>query len=153
MVSALKEDSSGTYRFQSDRVRRKSPMVILATPDAKARRAMHDHLTESGLTVVDASSLDEVVPLAERFFADIAVIDVDGFGAGALGVARQLRAGQRTAAIALTRTARPSVVTFTVSAGFAAVLEAPCEPETLFTEIVVALAAAEEAESLRSGNR
>ncbi len=127
-------------------------MVVLAITDPNTRRKLHDHLAESGLTVVDASTLDEVFPLATRFFADVAVFDLDGFGYDALAVARQVCAAGKTVAIGLTSNATPSVATFARNAGFDVVLEAPCAPETLFTEIVVALATAEAEESRKSGN-
>jgi DNA-binding response OmpR family regulator len=152
MVSAYNGSSSGVYRFHSEKVRRKSPMVVLAITDPEARRARHDHLTESGLTVVDASSLADVLPLASRFLADIAIFDLDGLGYDALTVARKLRGINDTVTIGLTRTATPSVLSFARSVGFAALLQEPCAPETLFTEILVALAAAEEEESRKSGN-
>lgn len=75
-------------------------MVVLACTDVEKRRSLHDELTQSNLTVIDASTIDEVVPLATRFVADVVVMDPDGFGDEA-GVTRELCAWNRIAFVEL----------------------------------------------------
>jgi DNA-binding response OmpR family regulator len=115
-------------------------MTVLAMSSAAERHAHAAVLSESGFVVVEASDPSDASNLVGRLLPEIVVVDV-GWG---LELPRLLRTGplsEHVGIVGLGRGLDPEKERDALAAGFDIVLEAPCQPETLLTELLVMLAA------------
>jgi CheY-like chemotaxis protein len=120
--------------------RRYNPMVVLAIADAASRQRQTRFLTDHGFTVAAVESGPEAVEITTRFLPEIVVLELGDRGADA---ARSLRSHALTSGVGIVALA-PSVgdghLQIAWDAECDAVLEAPCAPETLLTELLAMLA-------------
>jgi two-component system alkaline phosphatase synthesis response regulator PhoP len=114
-------------------------MVVLAIADERARRQYTPFLTEHGFTVLAAENGSEAVEIARRFLPEIVVVDLARDGAR---TAESLRAQALTESVGIVVLA-PNATKPPLGLeldGRDALLETPCAPEALLTELLVMLA-------------
>jgi DNA-binding response OmpR family regulator len=132
--------SDAPRRYNSSARRRQNPMVILVLGDAAVRRAYATTLSESGFVALEVPDPKEATDVVGRFLPEIVVTNL---GAPALNLARQLRASPLSESIGLLGlddALTPEREQIAWTAGFDITLQAPCEPETLLTELLALLA-------------
>lgn len=120
--------------------RRSEPMAVLAVADPALRRQCAACLAESGFVVVDCARADEALASAKRLLPDFVVVDFELPGTPLLRLVRQLRDDPATmdaGVVALARGVTPYRETVAIQAGCDVLLEAPCTPEALLTELLV----------------
>jgi DNA-binding response OmpR family regulator len=110
-------------------------MIVVAVRDAAVRAEYVAYLADQSLTAVAASDAREAVGMVERLLPEIVVVDLDDEG---LGAARSLRASLPTAQVGIVALGGPHGERGAAVCDL--VLEAPCSPVTLFTELVALLA-------------
>jgi CheY-like chemotaxis protein len=116
-------------------------MAVIALSDPAERRRFASFLSENGFVVLDASDAQDACSLVSRFLPEIAVCDL---GWPDLNLARRLRSDPLSEAmgiVALGPALAPADEQAARAAGVDVVLETPCLPETLLTELLVLLAA------------
>jgi DNA-binding response OmpR family regulator len=132
--------SDAPRRFNSSARRRQNPMVILVLGDAAVRRSYAATLSESGFVALEVPDPSEATEVVGRFLPEIVVTDL---GAPALSLARVLRANPLSESIGLLgldEALTPEREQLAWTAGFDVALQAPCQPETLLTELLALLA-------------
>jgi DNA-binding response OmpR family regulator len=115
-------------------------MVVLAMADAASRQRYARFLTDHGFTVASAESGAEAALITARVLPEIVVLELANDGAN---TARNLRSHAVTGGVgivALAPSADDSHQQTAWDAECDVVLEAPCAPETLLTELLVMLA-------------
>jgi DNA-binding response OmpR family regulator len=115
-------------------------MVVLGIADAASRRELTRFLTEHGFTVAAADSAMEAVDIATRFFPEIVVLELAHEGAKAVQSLRSHALADGVGIVALAPSATEDHLQAAWNAECDVVLEAPCAPETLLTEMLALLA-------------
>lgn len=128
-------------------------MVVLAVADDAMRRQYARCLAENEFSTMDTASGSEAIALAERFLPELVVVDLDLPGHAGLQVVRRIRSDATTmdaGIIALGRGVTPYREVLACEGGCDVVLDAPCPPETLLTELLVMFARVQPSEHLRA---
>jgi DNA-binding response OmpR family regulator len=115
-------------------------MVVLAIRDEVVRPSHVSFLKRHGFTVLVTGDTSEAIDLTMRFLPEITVLDLGG---GGLEPVRRLRTHSLTSSIgivALGAAWDDAATARAQAAGCDVVLETPCAPETLLTELLVLLA-------------
>lgn len=126
----------------------KALKILVADDEALIRMDLKEMLAEKGHEVVEAKDGQDAVGLAERLDLDLLILDVKMPGLDGLSALRQINAERRVPAIMLTAYSQPELVSQAVDLGVFAYLVKPVKENDLLPALEVAIARAEEHQTL-----
>jgi hypothetical protein len=138
-----------TTRSSSVPHRKSYPLVVVALADDRLCRECATHLLAQGFAAPAVASAAEAAGLATCLSPDVVVFDLDARGGYAAG---HLRCEPLTRHIGLVAVSPPELTGRIVPARglFDAVIEAPCSPTALLTELLAMLRATTDAGARRA---
>ena len=127
----------------------KSLTILVADDEALIRMDLKEMLAERGHTVLEAKDGSEAVVIAESQAVDLLILDIKMPGVDGLSALRQINAARMVPAIMLTAYSQPELVSQAVDLGVFAYLVKPVKENDLLPALEVAIARAEEYQTLR----
>ena len=127
----------------------KSLTILVADDEALIRMDLKEMLAERGHTVLEAKDGSEAVGIAETHAVDLLILDIKMPGVDGLSALRQINAARMVPAIMLTAYSQPELVSQAVDLGVFAYLVKPVKENDLLPALEVAIARAEEYQTLR----